>query len=408
MSTKNVAINYLRACITLLVLAHHSFLAYAFFLPATSARFVAKPYLWAAFPVIDTQRWARGFDLFFLFNDTFFMSLMFFLAGLFVCSSVARKGISTHLRDRFLRLGLPFLMVGVLLMPLAYYPSYILRGGEPAMGAYLQQWISLDPWSSGPCWFIAVLLAFDLLGAFLTRLSPRLIQRLGNMCAGAYGHPARFFWGLIAASSVAYLLLSLPFGPTRWFAFGPLAIQAGRILLYLTYFLAGMGIGVWGVDRGLLAQDGRLAQHWARWLGAAILAFVLLVVVNTQLLAASAPTSPLLQSISGVALALSCGASSFFLLACFVRFAQQRSRILDSLSTNAYGMYLIHYFFVTWLQYALLDVKLLPFQKGAIVFTATVLLSWSVVAGARPIFDAYKRRVKRWAAMRSEFGTHET
>jgi hypothetical protein len=40
----------------------------------------------------------------------------------------------------------------------------------------------------------------------------------------------------------------------------------------------------------------------------------------------------------------------------------------NSLSSNAYRMYLIHYVFAVWLQYALLGAGLLAIGKAAIVF----------------------------------------
>ncbi|HEV3499419.1 MAG TPA: hypothetical protein VGZ92_03795 [Bradyrhizobium sp.] len=52
-----------------------------------------------------------------LFNDSFFMAAMFFLSGLFVWPSLKRKGIGWFLRDRFWRLGLPFIVCAVILMP---------------------------------------------------------------------------------------------------------------------------------------------------------------------------------------------------------------------------------------------------------------------------------------------------
>ena len=82
---------------------------------------------------------------------------------------------------------------------------------------------------------------------------------------------------------------------------------------------------------------------------------------------------------------LSSAASSFAFLALFVRFANTRSRIWDSLSANAYGMYLIHYAFVSWLQYALLKAQLPAIAKGSIVFFGAVLLSWGATAALRRI-----------------------
>jgi peptidoglycan/LPS O-acetylase OafA/YrhL len=58
-----------------------------------------------------------------------------------------------------------------------------------------------------------------------------------------------------------------------------------------------------------------------------------------------------------------------------------RSRVLDSLSLNAYSIYLVHYVIVVWLQYALFDASLGAIAKAAIVFAAGLALSWAVSAG---------------------------
>jgi len=60
----------------------------------------------------------------------------------------------------------------------------------------------------------------------------------------------------------------------------------------------------------------------------------------------------------------------------------------DSLSTNAYRMYLIHYVFAVWLQYALLGTGLFAIGKAVIVFGGTLIMSWSIAAamgGALPV-----------------------
>jgi surface polysaccharide O-acyltransferase-like enzyme len=70
-------------------------------------------------------------------------------------------------------------------------------------------------------------------------------------------------------------------------------------------------------------------------------------------------------------------------LSLFLRFATTRLRVAESLSDNAYGMYLVHYVFVVWLQYALLDVQLVAVAKAAIVFVVTLLMSWGSTAAIR-------------------------
>jgi hypothetical protein len=145
---RNLAIGYLRAFITLLVLAHHAVLAYHPFAPAPGAALNGPARWWQAFPVVDSQRWT-GFALFAAFNDIFFMALMFFLSGLFVWKSLQRKGSGHFLRDRALRLGLPFIVAAAVVAPLAYYPAY-LQTGAAGIAGFWKQWRSLGNWPAGP------------------------------------------------------------------------------------------------------------------------------------------------------------------------------------------------------------------------------------------------------------------
>ncbi len=85
-----------------------------------------------------------------------------------------------------------------------------------------------------------------------------------------------------------------------------------------------------------------------------------------------------------------------------MHFATTRSRRLDSLSANAYGLYLVHYNFVMWLQYALLGTALFAMIKAAIVFGGTLVLSWlAVLAVQRIPFGAQPIAVPRRAAAMS-------
>jgi surface polysaccharide O-acyltransferase-like enzyme len=86
-----------------------------------------------------------------------------------------------------------------------------------------------------------------------------------------------------------------------------------------------------------------------------------------------------------VALAPACAAACFSTLSLFLRFATTRLNLAESLSDNAYGIYLVHYAFIVWLQYALLDVPLGAVAKAAIVFTFTLVMSWSATMAIRCI-----------------------
>ena len=68
------------------------------------------------------------------------------------------------------------------------------------------------------------------------------------------------------------------------------------------------------------------------------------------------PPSLGLQILDDLSFVLACFGNCFAVLALVLRFAGRRLRMLDGLKRDAYGMYLVHYVFVVWLQYALLGV----------------------------------------------------
>jgi hypothetical protein len=376
-----VAVGYLRAFITVLVLAHHAVLAYHPYAPPPPASLTASRW-WEAFPIVDSQRWG-GFGLLVSFNDMFFMALMFFLSGLFVWSSLLRKGSGSFLKDRARRLGLPFVVAAAVIAPLAYYPSFLQTGADPSLGGFWKQWSSLGHWPAGPAWFIWLLLAFDVVAAGLFLLSPRWGDRLGRLISGARRRPALFFGLLVAVSAAVYVPMAFAFNPIAWTTFGPFVFQTSRLLLYALYFLAGIGVGAYGLQRGLLAPDGNLARRWFLWLPAALVTFGVAVIII--LTAISHPESQGWGIAGGLAFVLSCAASGFAFLSFFVRFAKRRVKVLDSLRDNAYGMYLIHYAFVSWLQLLLLKASLAAPAKGAVVLLGTLALSWGVTAALRRI-----------------------
>lgn len=378
---RDASFDYLRAFIVLLVLLHHSALAYAVMWPAPPSTFRILPA-----PIVDPERWA-GFDALAVFNDTFFMALMFLLSGLFVWPSLERKGAAKFLRDRFLRLGVPFAIAVGILAPLAYYPSYAATGADPNVLAYVSAWASLGFWPSGPAWFIWALLVFDVVAAGVHGLRHRWAA---NACAARrVGSQAGFLAMLLVVSAIAYVPMASIFGPDRWLTLGPFSFQASRPLLYATYFLVGLWLGAAGAQRGILARHALLARRWPIWVAAGFAAYALRLAVIVKLIlpiaVAHQPAPMTLSLLSDFTVVLCCGAISFAFIALFRRFAIRRNLVFDSLSANSYGMYLVHYPIVVWLQFALLAVALGPIAKGSLVFIGAVALSWGAAAALRRI-----------------------
>src|SRR3954465_9901473 len=97
---RNLAFDRARPFLTLVVLLHHAVIPYTHF------------------GHTDPASWI-GFDVVVLATARFFMAMFFFLSGLFTWPGIARKAPSVFLRDRLLRLGLPFAIAALTVIPLA-------------------------------------------------------------------------------------------------------------------------------------------------------------------------------------------------------------------------------------------------------------------------------------------------
>ena len=380
----SLALDNLRGVVILLVLSFHSVLAYLQFLPTKPFPFDSPPYQWRAIPIVDSHRWL-GFDLYCAWQDVFLMSLFFFLSGLFVWPSLCRKGAATFLQGRLLRLGLPFALVVLILMPQTLYPTYLQTASNPGLSGYWRHWLALPFWPCGPMWFLWLLLVADVAVAALHRFMPVLGNLLVRFSAAAASRPARYFAGFVLASLIAYIPLAIAFTPSAWFQEGPFAFQLSRPLHYALYFFAGVGLGAGGVERGLLAADGPLVRRWALWVVGAAVSFLGWMGFTGLTMSEGGSASLGLRTVADLSFVLACFASCFAVLAVSLRFIAQRLSLLASLSKSAYGMYLVHYLFVVWLQFALLGIALPAVVKGPLVFAGTLFFSWWTVAALRRV-----------------------
>jgi|SRR5579884_3274999 len=365
----NLPVGYLRGFVVALVVLHHVVLAYHPYAPPPPASLIPQPHWWQAFPVVDPRRWG-GATIIAGFNDIFFMSLLFFLSGLFVWPGLERKGAARFLRDRLLRLGLPFAVAAAVIAPLAYYPTYLQIANHDGVAGFWRQWVALDSWPAGPAWFIWVLFVFDALAVQLFRFAPRWGGAL------ACFRPAALFLLLVSVSAAVYMPMATIFNPGQWSAWGPFTFQTSRILHYFAYFLIGAGFGVAGVEREMMAR------RWWLWALRALLAFAIASIVAVAYLTAH-PQSRAWAAATNLGFVLSCAASAMAFLALFERFVRGPSRWFDSLSVNSYGIYLVHYAVVSWILFALAPLAWPAALKAGVAFTASLGVSWAVVAALR-------------------------
>lgn len=183
-------------------------------------------------------------------DQAFFMGLFFLLAGVFTPASVERKGRWRYVQDRLLRLGLPLLVFGFVLGPLA-----VALAGVPAGHDAWGRWLALLAqvrFVMGPLWFAAALLIFA--AGYLLWWAWR---RPGPAAPDAPLPSSRAWWGSALAVGAAALVLR------QWVPVGSevMGLQLGYFASYVFLFALGCAAGP---RRWLDRLDAAQARRWWR------------------------------------------------------------------------------------------------------------------------------------------------
>jgi hypothetical protein len=366
---RNFAIDRTRTFLTIIVLIHHAVIPYTYF------------------GHTDPKSWL-GFDCIVLATDSFFMAMFFFLSGLFVWPSLRHKSPGSFFRDRFLRLGLPFLIAAFTIIPIAYYALELQHHEATKFSDFWWKMVTTGPWPSGPLWFLWVLLTFDLTACLLYQISPTLLDPINRLSLRGFDKPVEFFVKMVAVTMILYVPSRLYFGVNHWFELGPFSVQESRVLLYAAYFFIGAGIGSANFDRGLLGADGQLAKSGWGWAIATFIPYCLLwglIIIKREVLGNPDPLPHWYEASYAVLFSIFSAAMLFTILAYFLRFKRSGWSMLDPMQKDAYGMFLVHYAFALWIQYWLYNVDLPAIIKVLIGFAFTLVTSWALTRALRMI-----------------------
>lgn len=359
---RNLAIDYLRSGVTILVVVHHAALAYT-----TFSHYDPGRYLRSTAPVVDVLRW-MPLDLVVGFNDMFFMPLMFLISGLFVTPSLERKGCGRFLLDRTKRLGIPFIVSFMILSPLAFYPSWLLSDAV-SRGDFLLDFFDGSNWTPGPAWFLWLLLAFSGVVAGAYRLMPNLMKKVTLSTSSARSLVGIF----LAVSLLTTVLPCLFIGPETWTRlWGPFVFQTWRLFLYFAWFVLGVALGAANLELSLSSDNLR---PWPLWLVLAILVFVAALLGLRPEQLANMPEW-VTRAISATVYSLCCTFTSLAALGLAHSFFRTAWSLADSFTANAYGVYVFHYVFVTWMQFYLLTEPLPAALKFLLTLFVALTASW--------------------------------
>ena len=307
----------------------------------------------------------------------FLMALLFLVAGLLTPSSYDRKGGRRFVRDRLLRLGVPFVAYVFLLQPSLTYG--LLRSVGEAPGSFRAAYLATGRVDTGPLWFVGALLIFSL-GYAGWRSTTAGRPRVGS------GHPqpgpATLRTLLVVASVVApasfLVRLAYPYGSES----GVTDLNLWEWPACLAVFVLGVGAARHGWAQQVPERIARHSRN-VTMLGVLAMTLLLMVVgfldqVDEMLGGWNWPAA----GFAGVDAVLTVF-GSLWLLSVAQRRLHRAHRWGPVLSRSAYGAFMVQSVFLLGLAIALrplgvpAEVKALTVAVGAVV--ASFAVAWLLI-----------------------------
>lgn len=348
----------LRAVVILLVVVLHGSMTYM----------TGAPPWWY---VVDSQN-SLFFTLLVLLIDIPIMQIMFFAAGYFALPSLRKRSSAAFLKDKFFRIGAPWLFGALFLAPPTAYLIYYSRAVPMS---FVQFWGS-DFWTvlyqQSVYWFLGVLFLLFFLLVIASDVSERLRTAQQRISKPTW----KLFVGFGSLMSLGMFIMNQFFPIDAWYSRSYILVfQPLRVPLYVGYF----ALGIYAHLRGWFLEGGykpRLLPWAVVWLAAGLLYLANRLFFMTS---TSAPTLAI-QVTHAVLFNAFCLASLLAGAALFQRKVGVNTLFWDRLSANSYGIYYIHPLILYPLTYIFLTVSLPLFVKAPVVIGLAILLSWAVSA----------------------------
>jgi glucan biosynthesis protein C len=293
----------------------------------------------------------------------FFLSLFFMIAGYFTPHSYDLKGARVFWRDRLVRLGIPFVVFFLGVMPLFSYTLHVMDTPGNTLG-YWEFLASHYHWETHHLWFLSTLLI--LTGGYgLWRLVSR--EPEGNLSP-----PGNFqILAFVVLLSMTTFLVRIWCPVGRW---DPLKLVEPA---YLPQFGGLFMIGIIAYRRQWMATiPTSVGQTWLRIGLASALLFPVVYVASKgeyTVLIGKFRWQPFVFSVWEVFV---CVGLCVGLVILFRERAATQKELGKILAADTYSVYLVHLPVVVSLQRALIDVNIHPLSKFALVVLMGVPLSF--------------------------------
>ena len=354
-------VDNLRWTMILLVMSMHAADTYS---PFGNWYFVERP------PVTAIE--TLVFGAWQMYLQSFFMGLLFFVAGFFVPASYDRKGPATFLHDRAIRLGVPVLLYMLLIGPVTeYFVAHSWTSTLPT--SFASEWVKhirngevLQ--ENGPLWFCLALLIFCLVYAAFRSLGRSHVRPLENGAPPSTGHLVRF---ALLMAALSYFVRALDPGSL-------LNMHLGDFPQYILLFTA----GVLAARRDWMPKLD--FQRGVRWLSIVVpvgMVGWLGLMIDAKRHGVDFSDGWNWQSAAFCLWeSFTCIAVSFGLLVIYRRYFDAQGRLAGFLSDNAFGVYVFHAPIVIAIARLMHRLVWSPLTKFAVLTAASAFVSFAICA----------------------------
>ena len=342
--------------------------------------------------VRDAAANTKFFNAIVMIIDVFIMPVLFFIAGYFALPNIQKKGTSVFLKDKFLRLGIPWLIGVIFIAPIITYIYHYTRSSGQQLLSYGQFWINwlksasrfhtgystdVISFNQTVYWFISLLLFFFIIFGIIYALKNRFphsssIQEKTH--TGKTMLLVMLFVGILSII-IGGLNAIIPYPhPDPWAIIaGFLQFQAWRLSTYIIYF----ALGIYAFSRNWFTRDNNFPGRPFIWVSICIiLCFGYVIVVSN-----------LISNQTNAGLIIMYMFLRSFLRATFLivftsiafRYWNRPHKINETLAANSYNIYLLHLPLVVVLQLLLVNLAGTPsLIKFVIVFSSSFLMSYAI------------------------------
>ncbi|MFX0076801.1 MAG: acyltransferase family protein, partial [Candidatus Hermodarchaeota archaeon] len=310
-------------------------------------------------------------------NQGFFMALFFFISTYFIPGSYNRKGPKLFLKERFIRLGIPYLFYIVIVNPVMEYFLFY-KAKIPFFEFYAMQFQSFEAigdflGGNGPLWFLLTLMIFVVLYCiwrqiFKTSPEKEAVKKpLSNMTLVI----------TITVMTVFTFLMRLVFPVNK--GINILNIQLAHVVQYMIMLI----LGVVAYQRDWFSNiSDKQGKLWLKIALLSIIYFFLLGFASGAI--EGGDITPLLGGFRWEAFAFAlwesiyCMGMCIGLITLFRKKWNTQAKASKTISANAYTMYLIHAPVLVGVSIILVFILMFALLKFVIAFAIVLLLSFLI------------------------------